>query len=141
MNSSLENLLPHRPPMLWLSELLDVTATTATATAGFAPASLATDGANVLESALVEIAAQTIAAAAGHRAAADRERTGAPPAKPGTGMLVSVSNFKIHARPAAGSQLRIETREQKRLGPMLLVSATITANGSPIATGDLTLYA
>lgn len=141
MIQPVENLVPHRQPMLWLESLLEVTDTTATATARFEPGALATDGTNVLEAALVEIAAQTIAAAAGHRAAAERERTGSPPAKPGTGMLVSVSNFKIHMRPAAGTHLRIETREQKRLGPMLMITTSITAAGAPVATGELTLYA
>jgi hypothetical protein len=37
--------------------------------------------------------------------------------------------------------LQIEIREQKRLGPMLLIAGTISCDGAIVATGDLSLYA
>ena len=90
----------------------------------------------VLETALVECVAQTVAAALGHRAGA-RGQTGAA----NNGMLAAVSNFKIHARPPLDQVLTIEVRELKRLGPMLLIAGTISCADQLIAAGELSLYA
>jgi hypothetical protein len=56
-------------------------------------------------------------------------------------MLAAVSNFQVHAPAPLGKALRIEVREVKRLGPMLMVSGTVSCEGQRIATGELTLYA
>ena len=37
--------------------------------------------------------------------------------------------------------LTIHVRELKRLGPMLMISSTISCAGQTIATGELSLYA
>ena len=137
MSDTIENLIPHRPPMCWIKSLDDCTATAATATACFAEDDFAVADGKVLETALVECVAQTVAAALGRLA-----RSGA--GKPGAaahGMLVATSNFKIISRPAAGQVLKIEVRENRRLGPMLLVGGTISCAGQVIASGDLSLYA
>ena len=47
----------------------------------------------------------------------------------------------VFAEPKVGQTLTVEPREVKRLGPMLLVAATITCEGQPVATGELSLYA
>ncbi len=110
---------------------------TATATAIFGEHDYAVADGKVLETALVECVAQTVAAALGHRA---RSGQGSGQAA-ANGMLIAASNFKIASRPAAGRTLHIEIRETKRLGPMLLVSGTITCDGQTVATGELSLYA
>jgi predicted hotdog family 3-hydroxylacyl-ACP dehydratase len=135
MSAAIENLIPHRPPMCWIKTLGPGTATTATACFGEDDYAVA-DG-KVLETALVECVAQTVAAALGQRMQAG----GGKPGAAAHGMLVAASNFKIMARPSAGEVLQIEVRETRRLGPMLLVSGTISSNGRIIATGDLSLYA
>jgi hypothetical protein len=56
-------------------------------------------------------------------------------------MLAAVTDFQIHTRPSANVTLEIEVRERKRLGPMRLVSGTITCNNQLIAVGELTVYA
>lgn len=137
MFHALEQLIPHRPPMRWINALTACTATTATATAIFAENDFAVVDGQVLETALVECVAQTVAAALGQSA-----QVGA--AKPGAaahGMLVAASNFQIRSRPAAGQTLHIEIRETKRLGPMLMITGTITCEGQEIASGELSLYA
>ena len=130
---SIETLLPHRAPMLFLESLTGCTDTTATATACFAADHFAVADGRVLEPALVECMAQTVAAAMGCRA---RGQAGASH----LGMLTVVSDFRILSRPAAGQQLQIETRELRRLGPMLMVAGTITCDGQLVASGNLTLY-
>ena len=136
MSNALDELLPHRPPMRWIDKLAECAETSAVATVNFANNSLAVADGWVLETALVECVAQTVAAALGHRACA-RGRSGLPI----SGMLTSVSNFRILARAPAGTLLRIEVRELRRLGMMLMVSGTVSREGQIVAAGELTLYA
>jgi predicted hotdog family 3-hydroxylacyl-ACP dehydratase len=136
MSAAIEQLIPHRAPMRWVEELIDCTDTTATATTCFTTEHFAAAGGIVIETALVECMAQTVAAALGHRMRAS--------GKSGTannGMLAAVSNFKIHSRPPLNQSLTIEVREVKRLGPMLMIAGKISCGVDVIATGDLSLYA
>ena len=136
MSAAIETLIPHRAPMRFVEALTDCTDTTARATAIFTADHFAVADGAVLETALVECVAQTVAAALGHRARSS-EKTGAA----NNGMLAAVSNFKILSRPPLDKPLTIEVRELKRLGPMLLIAGTITCDGQTIATGELSLYA
>jgi len=136
MFPAVEELIPHRPPMRWIDTLTDCTDTTARATASFTADHFAVVDGAVIETALVECVAQTVAAALGHRARASG-KVGAA----NNGMLAAVSNFKILSCPPLGKILTIEVRELKRLGPMLLVAGTISCDGQLIATGELSLYA
>jgi predicted hotdog family 3-hydroxylacyl-ACP dehydratase len=137
MSVAIENLIPHRAPMRWITALTSCTDKTAAATACFAENDFAVADKKVLETALVECVAQTVAAALGQRAQSGEKKSG-----PGAnGMLVAVANFKIQSRPPAGKTLHIEVRETRRLGPMLMVSGTISCDGQMVASGDLSLYA
>jgi predicted hotdog family 3-hydroxylacyl-ACP dehydratase len=138
MPVAIENLIPHRAPMRFIDALTECTETTAVAMACFRENSFAVANGFVLESALVECVAQTVAAALGQRAKDSGQSDSGIAAK---GMLVSVSNFKIQTRPPAGKTLRIEIRELKRLGLMLRIFGGIFCEGQSIATGELTLYA
>jgi len=90
----------------------------------------------VIETALVECMAQTVAAALGQRL-----RTSAKPGAANHGLLAAVANFKIHSEPPRDQTLTIEIREVKRLGPMLMIAGKISCGTKLIATGDLSLYA
>ena len=90
----------------------------------------------VIETALVECMAQTVAAALGQRMRASG-RSGAS----NNGMLAAVSNFKILSQPPLDQTLTIEVREVKRLGPMLMIAGKISCGTEIIATGGLSLYA
>ena len=90
----------------------------------------------VIETALVECMAQTVAAALGQRMRASGKSGVA-----NNGMLAAVSNFKIHSSPPMNLELTIEVREVKRLGPMLMIAGTISCGTRLIATGELSLYA
>jgi predicted hotdog family 3-hydroxylacyl-ACP dehydratase len=138
MSVAIENLIPHRAPMCFIDALTDCTETTAVATACFRAGSFAVANGFVLENALVECVAQTVAAALGQRAQTYGQSDSGIAAK---GMIVAVSNFKIQSRPPSGKPLRIEVREIRRLGLMLRVSGKISCDGQPIASGELTLYA
>jgi predicted hotdog family 3-hydroxylacyl-ACP dehydratase len=136
MSDAIESLIPHRAPMRFIDVLADCTDTTATATASFSADHFAVAGGTVLETALVECAAQTVAAALGWRARASGKS--GPPAH---GMLVAVTHFQIQSRPAAGQLLQIDISELKRFGLLLMISAVISCEGRKIASGELTLYA
>ena len=131
-----DSLVPHRPPMQWVNTLVDCTDTTATATACPNEGDLAVADGQVLETALVECVAQTVAAALGHRAKISG-KTGWP----GVGMLTGVSDFRVQSRTPADKNLRIEVRELKRLGAMLMIAGVVSCEGQVIASGELTLYA
>jgi 3-hydroxyacyl-[acyl-carrier-protein] dehydratase len=138
MSVAIENLIPHRAPMRFIDALVECTDTTAVATVCFREDSFAVANGFVLETALVECVAQTVAAALGQRALTHGKSDFAVAA---TGMLVAVSNFKIQSRPPAEKTLRIEVRELKRLGLMLRAAGEIFCDGQMIASGELTLYA
>jgi predicted hotdog family 3-hydroxylacyl-ACP dehydratase len=134
---AIEVLIPHHPPMRWIDALIACTETTATATARFPAGHFAVADGRLIETALVECVAQTVAAALGQRQRAQGGESGAA----NHGMLAAVSNFKILAVPPLDQTLIIEVRELKRLGPMLMITATVSGNGQTIATGELSLYA
>jgi predicted hotdog family 3-hydroxylacyl-ACP dehydratase len=133
---SIEQLIPHRAPMRWVDALIACTETTATATTMFTANHFAVANRAVIETALVECMAQTVAAALGQRM-----RASGKPGAANNGMLAAVSNFKIHSSPPMNLELTIEVREVKRLGPMLMIAGTISCGTRLIATGELSLYA
>ena len=122
--------------MRWINALLSCTDTAAVATACFHAGDFPVAEDALLESALVECVAQTVAAALGRRAQAQN-----PFDRKATGVLAAVSNFRVESRPPLGKTLQIEVRELKRFGPMLLVAGVISCEGRLIASGELTLNA
>ena len=129
-------LIPHRDPMCFVDELLEYSDTTAVASATLPADHFATTDGCVLEAALVECVAQTVAADMGRRA---REK-----GKSGMsvrGMLTSVAGFRIITRPPAGRPLRIAIRELRRMGMMLMIAGEITCDDRVVASGEMTLYA
>ena len=136
MPGDLDQLIPHRPPMQWITALTGCTETTATATAKFSSDHFATADGVVLEPALVECIAQTVAAAMGERA-----RESGSSGTPAAGMLTGVSNFKIQRVVPADATIQIHVCELKRIGMMQMVSGTVSHEGNVIASGELTFYA
>lgn len=139
MSVGIEALIPHRVPMRWIESLDECTETAAAATATFSAGDFAVADGRVAEAALVECMAQTVAAAAGERARVRGHSGNAGISQ--TGMLAAVSNFQVHAPAPLGQRLRVAVREVKRLGPMLMVSGTVSRAGELIAAAELTLYA
>src|SRR6185295_13814840 len=121
MPVAIEDLIPHRAPMRWIEELVECTDTTATATTRFTHEHPAVVNGTVVETALVECVAQTVAAALGQRL-----RAGGKPGAANQGMLAAVSNFKMLSPAPLDKAVSISVREVKRLGPMLLISATVS---------------
>ena len=135
MFAPIETLLPHRAPMQWIDALTACTDTTASATVCFTAEHFAVADGAVLETALVECMAQTVAAAMGHRAQTNGKSNRAE-----NGVLAAVTNFRIHSQPPLEKTLLIEVRELRRFGPMLQIAGDISCAGQPIASGELTLH-
>jgi predicted hotdog family 3-hydroxylacyl-ACP dehydratase len=129
------SLLPHQPPMRWIDALVDCTDVTATASVRLNAEHFALHSGQLLEGALIECVAQTVAAAEAFRA----HHRGS--ALPKGGMLTSVSNFRIRTRPKAGETLHIRVEELRRFGPMLMVRGEITSDRQPVASGEISVYA
>ncbi len=127
--------------MRWIDALTGCTETAATATACFGGDHFAVTNGAVLEAALVECVAQTMAAALSQRARFKQPPSEVANQPAAGGMLAAVSSFRILSRPPAGKVLNIEVHEIKRFGPMLLVSGSVSCEGELIASGELTLYA
>ena len=125
--------------MRWIDALVECDDTAAVATTSFSSSHFAVADGRVSESALVECMAQTVAAALGERARLHGHSGNAGIGQ--TGMLAAVANFRVDAPVPLDRPLRIEVREVKRLGPMLMVTGAVSSGDRLIATGELTLYA
>ena len=131
MNVDAATLLPHRPPMRMIDRLLEAGPGTACAETVFEAGRMGLAGGRVLEAALVECVAQTVAAQKAHLAG------GGPPSP---GMLAGVAGFRVIRRPAAGERLTIRTREDRQLGSLTLVTGCVFAGGERVAEGQLKLF-
>jgi predicted hotdog family 3-hydroxylacyl-ACP dehydratase len=133
MNINLLELLPQRPPMVMIDELTHCDQTSATAVKTFSKHDYGAAEEGVLEPALIECLAQTMAAAYGLIARSAGEA-------PAIGMLVGVSNFRFHRRAAIGKILELSTSLLKRLGPLSLIKGSIRQDGVLIAEGELKFF-
>lgn len=115
------DLIPHRPPYLFLTEVLrhEPTGCDALAVSPEHPAQL------------IEVCAQAAAATQG-------SAVGAPRAG---GVMVGVRRFDLHgALPEPGSPLRIEVRRRATIGDHALFRARVLLPGDTlIASGELAL--
>jgi predicted hotdog family 3-hydroxylacyl-ACP dehydratase len=136
MSVAIENLIPQRAPMRWIDALTHCAEKNGSATTTFDAEHFAVHDDEVLEIALVECVAQAAAAILSQNAL-NAGKSGAV----AKGMLVAVSNFKIHSRPPLGKNLQIEVNERKRLGSLRMISGTISCDGQTLAAGELMVYA
>ena len=129
----LYELLPHRPPMLMIDELLRSDERSAEARVCFKGKELATNRGEVLEWALIESLAQTVAALQGSIA----QKLGSPP---GRGMLTGVRDFRFHGLADADALLELSVEIERRLDPFALVRGRVRQGERLIAEGGLNFY-
>jgi 3-hydroxyacyl-[acyl-carrier-protein] dehydratase len=138
MSADLSHLLaqlPHRPPMRLVEEIVDVVPGRSARASRVARAGdWYFDGhfpANpvVPAIALVELLAQT-----GGLAVAPSQAAG-----PIALRLASLNDFKFPAAAGPGALLQATAEVVGRLGPLIKITGRVTANGTLVASGSLTL--
>ena len=133
MDEILLKLLPHRPPMLLIDEVIEVDAESAVVAKTFHEGDFGTRGGLVLDSILIECVAQAVALLNGFNALP----SGAPAAR---GLLVGIDGFEFVARARTGIPLRISCRGTDRFGPFRLADGQVEQQGELLAKGSLKFY-
>jgi len=133
------DLLPHRPPMRLVDEIVELTAgERARGRRRLRPDDFFFDGhfpgeAIVPAIILVEMLAQV----GGLAAAAPLDS--APPGEPLRLRVAALGPFKFPSAAKPGDELDIRARVAGRLGALYKIEGDVTANGLIVATGSVTL--
>jgi predicted hotdog family 3-hydroxylacyl-ACP dehydratase len=133
MGFALEQLIPHRAPMLLIDRLIKADSSFALAEKTFTNNDYGVENGTILEVALLECMAQTTAAGQGNKALKRGET-------PGQGMLVGVDHFEWLSPVALGIKLEISALVTRQIGPFYLTDSTIHQDGNLIAKGTLKFY-
>ncbi len=127
-------LVPHRPPMLLISRLVEVGERSATVEADIGADNIFVEADGRLgEPAYVEIVAQAIAAQHGFRTMG---REGGS----GDGFLIGVKDFEITGTARAGDRLRVHVRKLGKFGEFGLVHGTVQNGEATIAQGEIKIW-
>jgi 3-hydroxyacyl-[acyl-carrier-protein] dehydratase len=134
MHTAFVELVPHRPPMLLLDELVSCTGGLATAVGKVREDCpfLSPDGA-LDPLACVEHLAQTGAALEGFE---ERARGGEPKG----GMLVGVRDFEVFGGARVGAALRVLVKKGRSHEALKVATGEVWADGAPIARAELRLF-
>ncbi len=135
---SAEDLIPHRPPFLWIDRVVELEAGLRCVAlkyidpseplfTGHFPGDAIFPGALVIEAAAQTAAAMQAAFGSGQKSRRYR--------------LAAVNRFKFLAPVLPGVELRIETRKTAEMGSMTYVEATATVGGEIVAKGELSVAA
>ncbi|MDR2945540.1 MAG: hypothetical protein LBV79_02170 [Candidatus Adiutrix sp.] len=129
---NIEGLIPHRPPMLLVDRLVELSADEAVSETVFGPGSLVVreDG-RVEEAALFEMMAQTFAAFA----AAGREGPG-----PAAGFLVGLKRLTVHSPARIGSPVLVRVKIISRVEDFSVVEGEARQGGQLLAAGQITVF-
>jgi predicted hotdog family 3-hydroxylacyl-ACP dehydratase len=133
MHINIEQLLPHRYPMIMIDELLTSENDSAVAIKCFDDNSYGTCDGIVAQPLLVEAMAQTVAALHGKH----RQQNGM---EPSPGMLVGIDSFEFIALAKTKHKLEIFVRIDKVLGQFRIASGTISQLDKLIAKGQMKFY-
>ena len=131
---NLEDIMPHRPPMLLLRRLLAVDANGATAEARFdSDSPFARPGGLLDEAVHFELMAQTFAAFMAVRHAREGTRAGA-------GYLTSLRDVAILGAAWLGDSLRVTIRLVGEVEGFFIVRGEVTRNTEKLAEGQVTIF-
>lgn len=127
-------VIPQRPPMLLLDELLGCTESEGTAAAVISAENpfLLADG-TLHPAALFELMAQSYAAVHGYQS----HREGKAVA---VGFLGGIRQATVRGVVRAGDRLVVEVRRTAYLAPFVLAHARVARDGETVAEGELTLF-
>jgi 3-hydroxyacyl-[acyl-carrier-protein] dehydratase len=129
----LEQLLPHRQPILMLDSILESSTDRLLAQKVFQPDDYGVSEGRVLAGALIEAMAQAVAAIQGLAAAS---RGDLPP----KGMLVGVEGLTVLVPVNLGRRLGILVEITRQLPPFIIADGAIFQDGTKIAKGCLKFF-
>ena len=128
-----DRLVPHRPPMLIVRELLERQGDTALVAAQVPAAGIWVNQGGVLPEYYVELVAQAIAAANGY----DALQEGKPPAN---GFLVGVDEFHWLAAAAPGERLLVTVEKTFEFGAVKIIRGTVRNDAGIKADGEIKVW-
>lgn len=124
----------HKPPMLLVDKLLEESAKKAKTSFFVREECIFLDGNNILaKSALIEIAAQSFAAA-------DIYQKTTRAKEPAKGFLVSVRDFKFTGDAHAGDEIICHVEEVNDIEQMHIIEARLFVNDTCISEGELRIF-
>ena len=127
-------LLPHRPPMILVDQLIDFSSGKGRVTASVSRDDLFVGDDGQLESvALIELVAQAYATIKGYDDAVNRR-----PVQ--RGFLVGSRNFTIHRRARSGERLIIDINTAAQLDGFSVIDGVITCGDEVLAKGSIKLW-
>lgn len=129
-----EQLLPHRPPMLLIDNLLQRDKDTAVASAVLTQDNIFfSKECGLLNEYFIELVAQTMAAANGFDALLDNS-----PVK--DGFIVGIENFSFQQEPKEQDTFRVVAVKDMEFGQMQVIDGEVFANSTCIASVRLKLW-
>ena len=128
-----QDLLPHRPPMLFVDSLIRRWGNSSTAKAVLPESGICLCRGNLLPEFFIELVAQSIAMANGY----DALCAGVPRKN---GMLVGVDTFSFSGKAVAGSTVRIETEKTFEFGAVKIIHGEVFAGDELLAAGDIKVW-
>jgi 3-hydroxymyristoyl/3-hydroxydecanoyl-(acyl carrier protein) dehydratase len=136
------DLIPHRPPFLWIDRVAELDAGVRCVALKFVdPSEVLFEGHfpgnPILPGVIIiEAAAQTAAVMLGSQTHANHAASSGIGASRNR-LLAAVNRFKFLKPVKPGSELRIETRKVSELGAMAYVAVTVHVDSDLIARGEL----
>ena len=133
----LQPYVPHRPPMIWVDEITDVTETGGVGVTYVKEGELYLSKGAVRPSVYIELVAQTYAFIQSVRlkqSGIDKVDRRA--------LLVAVKDFGMTKNKpiTAGAELKIEVTRGREIGPVTVVQGKVTCNGETLASGELKVF-
>lgn len=129
-----EQLVPHRPPMLLIDQLVEFKEGHGVTEACIPRDSLMVDEDGYIEpSVMIELIAQGYAAVRGFEDLLDKKSVA-------KGFLVGISHFEIMKRIQAGKKLRITAQTPTYLGDFALADSEVFCEGQCVALGTIKLW-
>jgi 3-hydroxyacyl-[acyl-carrier-protein] dehydratase len=134
------DLLPHRPPMRLLDEIVELTAgERARGRRRLRPDDFFFDGHFPGEAIVPAIILVEMLAQVGGLAAAAPPPGSAPTGEPLRLRVAALGPFKFPSAAKPGDELDVQARVAGRLGGLYKIEGDVTANGVIVATGSVTL--
>lgn len=129
-----EKLLPHQPPMLLIDSLIERKGDKAAATANIDESSIChNEGRGVLPEYLIEIMAQTMAAANGY----DGLLSNIPPKD---GFIVGLDKFHLKNLAQIGGEMIIRVVKTMEFGAMKIMEGEVFIGSTSIASVELKVW-